>query len=58
MLIFVESQRKPSELIFVILNFVTAQQPSPAVWHYTNDDGVIDFLCHQAIFAEKLLQIA
>ena len=33
--IFVESQKRPSKLIFAILNFV-----SPGAWHYTSDDTV------------------
>ena len=38
-LIFVESPRRASELIFVVLNFVTAT--SPGAWHCIRDD-VID----------------
>ena len=38
MLIFVESQRRPSELIFVVLNFVIAI--SPGVWHCTSVDVI------------------
>ena len=37
--IFVESLKRPSKLIFVVLNFVTAT--SPGVWYCTSDD-VID----------------
>ena len=40
-LIFVESQRRPSELISVVFNFVIATQSRGAAWHCTNHD-VID----------------
>ena len=37
---FVESPKRPSKLIFVVLNFVTAT--SPGVWHCFTSDGIID----------------
>ena len=39
-LIFVESPKRPSKLIFVVLNFVTAT--SPGAWHCCINDDVID----------------
>ena len=39
-LIFVESPKRPSKSIFVVLNFVTAT--SPGVWHCCTSDDVID----------------
>ena len=36
-----ESPKRPSKLIFVVLNFVTAT--SPGAWHHcTRDDVLID----------------
>ena len=37
--IFVENPKRPSKLIFMVLNFVAAT--SPGAWHCTSDD-VID----------------
>ena len=38
--IFVESPKRPSKLIFVVLNFVTAT--SPGAWHCCTNDDVIN----------------
>jgi hypothetical protein len=56
-LIFVESRRKPSELIFVVLNFVTATQ-SIRAQRGANDD-VINTCCRSRSISsvtEPLLQ--
>ena len=52
MLIFVESPKRPSKLIFVVLNFVTA-----GTWHCTSDDVINtrDLLCY---YLQKLGQLA
>ena len=39
-LTFVESLKRPSKLIFVVLNFVTAT--SPGAWHCCTSDDIID----------------
>ena len=47
--IFVESPKRPSKLIFVVINFMTAT--SPGAWHCCTNDDVIntsarDLLCY------------
>ena len=37
-IMFVENPKRPSKLIFVVLNFVTTT--SPGVWHWTSDDVI------------------
>ena len=39
-LIFVESPKRPSKLIFAVLNFVIAN--NPGAWHCCTSDDVID----------------
>ena len=39
-----ESRKRPSKLIFVVLNFMTAT--SPGAWHCCTSDDVIDTCAH------------
>ena len=45
--IFVESPKRPSKLIFVVLNFVTAT--SPGAWHCCTNDDAIDTCTHDLL---------
>ena len=44
-----ESPKRPSKLIFMVLNFVTAT--SPGVWHCCTSNDVIDTLARNLLLS-------